>query len=162
MSRRSLLVGAAVVGFAVACRTSATGANASDVAQLLTTDREWAKVSSTGTSADSVLAFWTDDARVLLPGQPEMSGKAAIRKMVLGALKTPGFHITWTPERAAVARSGDLGYTYGANEVTAPDSAGRLVTTPGRYLTVWRKGADGRWRCVQDYSTPASATTGHA
>jgi ketosteroid isomerase-like protein len=154
MSLQRLLVGAALVGLAVACRTSTDGAAAPDVAQLLKTDREWAGLAGAGRNADSIVSYWTDDARILLPGAPVVSGKTAIRETVGGMLKIPGFHITWTPDSAVVSRSGDLGYTYGNNEVTAPDSTGKLVTTHARYITVWRKGADGRWRCVQDYSTP--------
>jgi ketosteroid isomerase-like protein len=74
--------------------------------------------------------------------------------MVEGSMKTPGFHVTWRPDSGVVSRSGDLGYTYGVNEFTAPDSTGKPVTTRGRYLTVWRKSSDGRWQCVEDYSSP--------
>jgi ketosteroid isomerase-like protein len=127
------------------------------VAQLLATDREWAKLAATSKDVDSVGSYWTDDARVVLPGQPVLSGKAAIRGMLEGTMKIPGFHVTWTPDSAVVSRAGDMGYTYGTNEFTAPDSTGKLVTTRGRYLTVWRKDADGRWRCVEDFSNPAPA-----
>ena len=160
MSRRNLLVGAAAIGLAVACRTSNNGPETAGVAQLLATDREWGKLSATSKNADSVVAYWTDDARVVLPGQPEISGKAALREMVAGTMKIPGFRVTWAPDSAVVSRSGDLGYTYGTNEFTVPDSTGTLVTTKGRYLTVWRKDTDGRWRCVQDYSNPAPAAPG--
>lgn len=134
--------------------TSGDDATSSDVRRLLATDREWAQVAATSRNADSIAAYWTDDARVVLPGQAVLTGKAAILGMVAGTLKIPGFRVSWTPENGIVSRSGDLGYTYGTNDFTAPDSSGKLVTTHGRYLTVWRKDADGRWRCVQDYSTP--------
>jgi ketosteroid isomerase-like protein len=35
-----------------------------------------------------------------------------------------------------------------------PNKSGGTMKLPGRYLTVWRRGADGVWRCVEDYSTP--------
>jgi hypothetical protein len=76
---------------------------------------------------------------------PARTGRAALS----GGVRRGGWHT------ALVARSGDLAYTYGNNEFTAPDASGQLVTTRGRYLTVWRKEADGRWRCVEDYSSPA-------
>lgn len=74
--------------------------------------------------------------------------------MVERGFATPGFHVTWTPEFAAVSASGDLGYTRGTNEFTLPTKGGGTTKLPGRYLTVWRRGADGVWRCVEDYSTP--------
>jgi len=131
--------------------------SSSDVQRLLATDREWAQVAASSRNADSVAAYWTVDARVVLPGQGILNGRAAIREMVAGTMKIPGFRVSWSPDSAVVSRSGDLAYTYGTNVFTAPDAAGKLVTTRGRYLTIWRKDDEGRWRCVQDYSTPGPA-----
>ena len=163
MSLRTCLVVGGALWLALACRPAANDQQNSqensqqssqqDLQSLLATDREWAKVAG-GKNADSVLAYWTEDARVVMPGAPILAGKPAIRGMVEGSMKTPGFHITWTPDSGVVSRSGDLGYTYGTNEFTAPDSTGKLVTTRGRYLTVWRKDSDGRWRCVEDIASP--------
>ena len=47
--------------------------------------------------------------------------------------------------------SGDLGYTTGTNTFTFPDAQGRPTTSNGRYVTVWRRVRDGRWRCVVDF-----------
>jgi ketosteroid isomerase-like protein len=80
-----------------------------------------------------------------------VTGKAAIRKYVSESLKVPGFAITWKPSEAVVAASGDLGYTMGTNSITFPDAQGGLVSSNGRYVTVWRKEPDGRWRCVVDF-----------
>lgn len=118
---------------------------------LLERDRAWASAAATG-NVDSIVSFWTEDARVLLPGQPAYVGTEAIRKMVTASLAIPGFQISWTPENAIVSASGDMAYTYGNNRITAPDSAGHLVTTEGRYVEVWRKGKDGQWRCSIDIS----------
>jgi ketosteroid isomerase-like protein len=90
-----------------------------------------------------------------MAGAPLLSGKAAIRAMVTSSFALPGFRITWTPERAVVATSGDLGYTTGTNEVSVPDSTGQVTRMTGRYLAVWRRDADGRWRNVEDYASPA-------
>lgn len=128
---------------------------ASETRALLDTDRAWAHQAATGHDADSVLAYWTDDATVAIPGAALLQGKDAIRKMVTSARATPGFQVTWTPQKAVVAQSGDLGYTVGRIEFAIPDSAGHVTTTAGNYLTVWRKGADGRWQCAEDYTTPA-------
>lgn len=118
---------------------------------LLQVDRAWAAASLSG-NVDSIVSYWAEDARVVEPGQAVLQGKAAIRSMVAGSLAIPGFHIAWTPETAVVSASGDLGYTSGVNEVTAPDNTGHLTKTVGRYITVWRKGSDGRWRCIEDIS----------
>lgn len=123
--------------------------------ELLAVDREWSQGAARGQPADSLIAYWTDDARVSMAGQPLYTGKAAIGEMVRQSVAVPGFKLTWIPDSAVVAASGDLGYTFGTNSVTFPDSAGKLTTAAGRYITVWRKNAQGRWQCVMDYSTPA-------
>jgi len=135
---------------------------ARETAALLEADRAWAAAATTttGVSVDSILSFWTDDARVLSPDQAVVAGREALRAMVTGSLAIPGFHLTWTPEQAEVSSAGDLGYTYGTNEMTVPDSTGTTVTMAGRYVTVWRKGADGRWRCVQDIFNNGPAKPG--
>jgi uncharacterized protein (TIGR02246 family) len=131
---------------------------ARETTNLLERDRAWAALASSSKNVDSVLAFWTDDARVVTPGDSTVQGREAIRQMVARGYATPGFHVTWTPEVAVVSASGDLGYTRGTNEFTVPNGSGGTMKLPGRYLTVWRKGADGVWRCVEDYSTPMPAS----
>lgn len=157
MSRSMMARCATLLVLAGACATRVDVER--EQANLLERDRAWAAVASTSKNTDSVVAFWTDDARVVGPGQPTLEGKAAIKQMVAGSMAMPGFHVTWTPEVAVIAASGDIGYTRGTNEFTIPDSTGATTKMPGRYLTVWRKGADGVWRCVEDYSSPAPAPT---
>ncbi len=123
---------------------------------LLRTDQAWAALSAADGPVDSIVAYWTADARVLLPGQPVLVGTAALRRMVAGTRAVPGFHITWMPDSAVVSRSGDVGYTYGTNRVTAPDARGLSHTVNGRYLTVWRREPKGRWRCAVDISNAGS------
>ena len=52
-----------------ASAASADGAVVSEVQQLLATDREWARIASTSRDADSVAAYWTEDACVVLPSR---------------------------------------------------------------------------------------------
>jgi ketosteroid isomerase-like protein len=145
-------LGVVVLLFAVGCRPPIDVARETEA--LLQADRAWAQAAASGGSPDSVLGFWTEDARVAMAGAPLVRGKAGIRQMVTSMLAIPGFHISWTPEQAVVAASGDLGYTVGTNTVTIPDSTGKVSAMTGRYLTVWRKEADGRWRCAEDYASP--------
>jgi ketosteroid isomerase-like protein len=146
---------AAVLLLGVACRSGVDPSR--EAKTLLNTDRAWSQVASSGTNADSVVTFWSEDASVAMPSAPLVSGKNALRSMVISSLGAPGFHITWSPERAVVSKSGDLGYTTGTNEISVPDPAGKVTKIVGRYLTVWRREADGRWRCVEDYTTPGPA-----
>lgn len=145
---KSRLVAAGSILFVVACQAKVDTAKAG--AELMALDQAWAAAAGGGASADSIVSFWSDDARVLMPNEEVYSGKDAIKAMVARSLAVPGFHITWTTERAVVSASGDMGYTTGTNRITVPDSTGKTMTIDGRFITVWRKGADGKWRCVED------------
>lgn len=124
---------------------------------LLERDAEWATLGSSGQEIDRILSYWTDDARVYPPGMPAVSGKAALREYVEGALAIPGFHITWTTSEATLSPDGQLAYLLSTNAVTLPGATGELVTTPGRAVTVWRKEPDGEWRCAVDIWNAAPA-----
>ena len=124
---------------------------------LLKRDAEWATLGSSGHEVDRILSYWTDDARVYPPGMSVVSGKAALRVYVEGALATPGFHITWTTSEAILSPDGRMAYLLSTNTVTLPSATGELVTTPGRAVTVWRKEPDGEWRCVVDIWNEAPA-----
>jgi ketosteroid isomerase-like protein len=118
--------------------------------RLLQRDAEWASLSSEGQDVERILSFWADDARVYPPGSPLVSGKAALRRYVEGALAISGFHITWTSSDAVLSPDGQMGYVLSTNAVTMPDSSGELVTIRGRGVTVWRREPAGEWRCVLD------------
>jgi ketosteroid isomerase-like protein len=127
-------------------------------AGLLAADKAWSGVAS---DIDKVASILADDAVFFGDGMPRIAGKAAIQKAWTEMSKTPGFSIRWVPEGAVVAASGDLGYTFGTNEFTANDAKGAPVTTKGKYVTIWRKQADGSWKVIMDTGNsdapPASA-----
>jgi ketosteroid isomerase-like protein len=118
--------------------------------RLLQRDSEWASLSSQGRDVDRILSFWTDDAVVYPPGMPVVSGKAALRAYVEGALAIPGFQITWTTSEARLSADGRMAFLLSSNVLTLPDSDGRPATTRGRAVTVWRRDTDGEWRCSVD------------
>ena len=126
-------------------------------AALLQADSEWAGLAAGGKDVERIVSFWTDDATIYPPREAPIVGKEAIRKYVAESLKIPGFSIRWKPTQTVVAAAGDLGYTMGTNAFTFPDAQGHLTTANGRYLTVWRKGAGGRWQCVVDFWNEAPA-----
>ena len=116
---------------------------------LLRTDKEWAAAVGSG-NLDKIASYWADDAIVLPPDAVAVVGKQAIREFVAASLKLPGFAISWEASQAVIAANGDLGYTVGTNKVTMLGSNGSPVTTVGKAVTVWRKEANGTWRCVLD------------
>jgi ketosteroid isomerase-like protein len=61
-----------------------------------------------------------------------------------------GTTLTWTPVKAEMSASGDLGYTYGTYIYTVKNKNGKLVANYGKYTSIWKKQKDGRWKVVVD------------
>jgi ketosteroid isomerase-like protein len=123
--------------------------SADDAAALMQTSRDWASAAARG-NVDEIVSYWSDDAIVLEPDRPALVGKQAIRGMVEASMKIPKFSITWDPERAWTSKTGDVGYLIEHNRVTLADSTGKVRTMYGKAVTIWKKDASGRWKCVVD------------
>ena len=121
--------------------------------KLMQVSRDWAKAAET-TDIDKILSYWSDDAAVISGNMPVITGKPAIRQMVEGSLKMPGFKITWEPESGNVSESGDLGYLVENSQITMKDSTGKEMIQAFKTVTVWKKQPDGRWKCIVDSMNP--------
>jgi ketosteroid isomerase-like protein len=62
----------------------------------------------------------------------------------------PNASLQWQPVKIDVAASGDLGYTVGTWQLTGKNHKGEPVSMKGKYMTVWKKQADGAWKVVAD------------
>ena len=125
-------------------------------AAILRADSAWLAAGQSG-NVDSILSFWTTDARIIGTAQPPVVGHDAIRQMLTQSMATPGFSVTWHTTDVVVAPSGDVAWSFGTNAFTVPGSAGRIDTLRGQSVVVWRKGTDGRWRSAVDTWTPQPA-----
>ncbi len=123
-------------------------------AAIAAADSAWVAAAQTG-DVEAMLSFWTEDARVISPGQPPYIGHEAIRGMLDEGFDTPGFSVTWHTTDIVVAPSGEVAYSFGTNAFTVPNPDGGIDTLRGQGVVVWRKGADGRWRSAVDIWTPS-------
>ena len=49
-----------------------------------------------------------------------------------------------------MAKSGDMAYMTGTYEMATMDATGKPAMDRGKYLEVWEKQADGKWKCGAD------------
>ena len=56
--------------------------------------------------------------------------------------------------------SNDMGFTWGTYEGHSRDAHGQLITVSGRYITVWKKLADGTWKVALDASAQSPPSAG--
>lgn len=118
-------------------------------AAIRETDKLWLEA-VTKRDAERAISFWSDDALVLPPDAPVIAGKEAIRSFVGGAFSDPNFSIRWVTDEVHVSANGDMAYATGTNQVTATGPNGKVFTQRGKGITVWKKQADGAWKCVVD------------
>lgn len=97
--------------------------------------------------AETMVAIYTEDAVIAPPGMGFLSGKQALLDYWS---PKPGRRVTRhqaSPERIEV--HGDIAYDYG-HYSGATEVQGQTSNWGGKYLIVWRRGADGVWRMAQD------------
>lgn len=140
-----------LLAFATACQTQATSdTRAADEATLRKMDDEWSKAAGSTKDVEKTVSFYSDDAIVMPPNIPTLTGKEPIRALWKSMLGTPSFSGGWQATKVEVARSGDLAYVSGNYEFKETDAGGKPITDKGKYLEIWKKQADGSWKCVAD------------
>ncbi len=133
-----------VLAFGAHAQTS-SGTPAADEAALRDADAQWSKAASVK-DLDAVVSFYSDDATVMPPNETIVVDRAGIRALWKSLLETPGLTLSWKATKAEVSRSGDLGYISGTYEMTTNGAS----KDRGKYLEVWEKVADGKWKCAAD------------
>ena len=117
--------------------------------EVAAADSAWAAAAVARNLEASVNAL-AEDAVMLPPDQAPVVGRAAINGYMAGAFAIPGFSVSWSPGDIKVASSGDMAYSIGRSRYTVPDSSGAVRTVHAKGVTVWRREADGTWKCVAD------------
>src|SRR5262245_35102039 len=147
--RRSLFPWLAVAIVSAGCAQSVNPEQGR--ASLMAVDREW---SQTVKDTNKFVSYFAPDASVYLPGAPVVKGQPAIKDTVTQMFATPGFSLQFAPAKAEISNSGEVGYTTGTYQA-GPEK--------GKYVTVWKKQADGTWKVAEDIfnaDTPPAPVSG--
>ena len=145
-----LVTSVALFPLLTSCTNPAPDTHDADVSALKDTEAAWVKDAATK-DVDKWVAHYTDDASVLLPNAPILTGKEAIRGALKPMMSDPNFALSFGATKVDVAKNGDLGYTQGPYSMTISNPQTKApVTEKGKYLTVYKKQADGTWRSVED------------
>ena len=143
---RSTLAGALVCA-ALSSTSTILMAEETDASFKSTVESE-AQVGKMAIAAKDVsplIAYYADDAWILPPNEEIHKGKEAIKASWQAAVEAGALEgLSWWPTRTE--RSGNMGAEYGEYDVK--DSDGKVVSK-GKYLAVWKHGADG-WKMIAD------------
>jgi uncharacterized protein (TIGR02246 family) len=124
-------------------------------------DDQWSTAAG-AKDLEKTVSFYSEDAVVMPPNASAATSKEAIRKVWQDLLGSPGLVISWKTTKVEVAKSGDLACLSGSYDLTMNDASGKPVNDHGKYVEVWEKQPDGKWKCGTDIwnsDLPASAST---
>jgi ketosteroid isomerase-like protein len=114
---------------------------------LTALDRAWTRDARAKGSAAAFARWAAPDVRFCRDLVAPVLGQRGGREMLLAI---PGVTL-WSPQAQRLARSEDLGCTYGILE---RPHLGGATPDSSVYLHVWRRGADGRWKVALALENP--------
>lgn len=155
-TRLVLILSLIVVPIAIVCNfPRQTLAAAFDDSAVREADAAWSNAAG-AKDLDKTVSFYSDDALVLPPNEPAVTGKEGIRKLWGGFLDSIT-SMKWKATRVEMANSGEMAVLTGVYEMTMKDGS----KDRGKYCEVWKQQSDGTWKCgidmfSSDIPTPAA------
>lgn len=133
-----------------------TGALADPLDDMLAVDTAFAAMAQDKGAPAAFAAYAAEDVRMFPDGGDSYTGRTAMIGRFAGWPE--GATLEWFPQGGMAAAGGDFGYTWGRYVFTAHAPEGDTVDH-GKYVSIWRKEADGSWKFVADIgnSNPAPA-----
>ena len=125
-------------------------------------DAQWSAAAGSK-DLEKTVSFYSEDAIVMPPNASAATTKEALRKVWQELLASPGLVISWKTTKVEVAKSGDLACLSGTYELTMNDPTGKPINDRGKYVEVWEKRTDGKWKVAADIwnsdlpATPAAS-----
>jgi len=90
------------------------------------------------------IEFAHPEAVLLKPESMPITGKPAISGIYKN-LSAEGIRFTWKPLGGSIAKSGELGYTYGIYTLKTDSTKNE-----GTYVSIWKKDKHGKWKYILD------------
>ena len=114
------------------------------VEELFEADRNFSAAAEEIGFNKAFIEFAHSDAVLLRDNNMPLVGKTAIRQLFENA-NSQGVHFTWKPLAGDIAKSGEMGYTYGIYTLNKD-----TVVEKGTYVSIWKKDVEGNWKYVLD------------
>jgi len=147
----------AILLVAAGCASPARTSDPSTVrADLLAADRAFA-ADTYARGLDGWMDHHAPDAVRLAMGGTAADGSVvqgldAVRAYDAGLFTDPTTRLVWTPTEGGAFADRSTGFTTGRSAMVRLRTDGAAPDTlfRGTYVTIWRRGVDGRWRVILD------------
>jgi ketosteroid isomerase-like protein len=113
--------------------------------QMMDADRAFSKLSVEKGMKNAFLEYIDSNGVLLRPNQYPIIGADAIDFLI--QQNDSSYTLQWEPKNGAIAKSGELGYTYGLYKL---QPKGKDTAIFGTYISIWKKQADGSWKFELD------------
>ena len=127
---------------------------AEDEAAIRAATREW-NAAEAAKDVEKCVSFYAADGERFATGSPVIRGIDALRTEWRKYVSSPGT-FQWNTLKVEVSSSGDLAYETGRFVLKTVDRNGQPSTTTGKYVCVWKKQRDGKWKVEADIDNPDS------
>lgn len=98
--------------------------------------------------ADALAALYTEDAIMLPPGAPPITGRDRIRSLF--ARQFARSEGTYEFQTYELVVTGDWAYRRGSYVATVDPAQGDAVRLEDKFIDIWRRSPDGEWRIARD------------
>jgi len=100
---------------------------------------------------EKIVSHYADDATLMIPDFPLMKGKDAMRAALKEMVADKNLALSFSSSTLEASKGGDVAYMQGTYSLTETDpKTKKAVTEKGKYVTVYKKQADGSWKAVED------------
>ena len=118
---------------------------AADKYDLMDADKEFSDLSKEKGMKNAFMEYIDSNGVLLRPNEHPLVGADAID--YLSQLNDSSYTLEWEPKSATVAKSGDLGFTYGYYKLM-PN--GKDTVLYGTYVSILKKQSNGGWKFLLD------------
>lgn len=112
---------------------------------MMDADRAFSKLSKAKGMKKAFIEYMDEEGVLLRPDQYPLIGASAVD--FLSQINDTTFVLEWEPQKGYLAKSGELGYTFGVYQLK-PSSQDTVLY--GTYVSIWKKQADGSWKYLLD------------
>ncbi len=113
------------------------------VDEIIEADLAFSDMSKQSGMKNAFIDYVDNEGVLLRPDHLPVKGADAID--FLSQVNDTSYKVSWVPEGAQIAKSGDMGFTYGVYTLEGEDT-----TLKGTYVNIWKKQADGKWKFVMN------------
>ena len=126
-------------------RDKETRADAFAKIEMMEADRRFSKMSEEKGMKAAFIEYLDSNGVLLRPGRLPIAGADAVDFLM--QQNDADYTMTWEPRNGVIAKSGELGYTYG---IYALRPSAKDTVIYGTYVSIWKKEKGGTWKYVLD------------